>query len=162
EHVEDDGALAGVALVVEPEQYPLSLFAYPRLARGALASGWRGVQNLLRIDASLQRPHPKTPHHYLFVLGVLPEMQGRGVAGALGGAVVRGAAPAPSTRALTQPPPRLHGQLDAGGVSRASKIQDGEPCWLHPADAAAPGVIAGDVVEVFSDRGRCLAGVVVT
>ena len=32
---------------------------------------------------------------------------------------------------------------------------------MHPTDAAARGLVDGDVVRVFNDRGACLAGVVV-
>jgi biotin/methionine sulfoxide reductase len=32
---------------------------------------------------------------------------------------------------------------------------------MHPRDAAARGLSAGDVVRVFNDRGACLAGLVV-
>jgi biotin/methionine sulfoxide reductase len=35
-----------------------------------------------------------------------------------------------------------------------------EPIVLHPEDAAARGIQAGDVVRVFNDRGACLAGAV--
>ncbi|WP_305095205.1 molybdopterin-dependent oxidoreductase [Prescottella sp. R16] len=59
-----------------------------------------------------------------------------------------------------QPKTRLHGQLDHGAVSRASKIRGREPVRMHPADAAARGIGAGDVVRVFNDRGACLAGAV--
>lgn len=59
-----------------------------------------------------------------------------------------------------QPRTRLHGQLDHGGTSRASKIRGREPIRLHPADAADRGLAAGEVVRVFNDRGACLAGVV--
>lgn len=59
-----------------------------------------------------------------------------------------------------QPASRLHGQLDGGAVSQASKIQGREPIRMHPDDAAARGIAAGDVVRVFNDRGACLAGVV--
>ena len=61
-----------------------------------------------------------------------------------------------------QPRTRLHGQLDAGPVSRDSKIEGREPVWMHPDDAAARGLKDGDVVRVFNDRGACLAGLVVT
>ena len=61
-----------------------------------------------------------------------------------------------------QPTPRLHGQLDAGGHSQATKIQGREPIRIHPDDAAARGIADGDVVRVFNDRGACLAGAVVT
>ena len=61
-----------------------------------------------------------------------------------------------------QPRTRLHAQLDACGVSRASKIKGREPVWLNPDDAAARGIDAGDVVRVFNSRGELLAGAVVT
>ncbi|WP_083409265.1 molybdopterin guanine dinucleotide-containing S/N-oxide reductase [Mycolicibacterium rutilum] len=60
-----------------------------------------------------------------------------------------------------QPASRLHGQLDDGAVSRASKIQGREPIRMHPQDAAARGLTAGEVVRVYNDRGACLAGLVV-
>ena len=61
-----------------------------------------------------------------------------------------------------QPRTRLHGQNDPAGLSLASKIKGREPIWLHPSDAAAREVGAGDIVRVFNDRGETLAGVVVT
>jgi len=57
-----------------------------------------------------------------------------------------------------QPKSRLHSQLDPVGVSAASKIAGREPVRLNPADAAARGIETGDIVEIFNDRGRCLAG----
>ncbi|MFM1725657.1 molybdopterin guanine dinucleotide-containing S/N-oxide reductase [Rhodococcus sp. PAM 2766] len=59
-----------------------------------------------------------------------------------------------------QPRTRLHGQLDHGATSLASKIRGREPIRLHPDDAAERGLAAGDVVRVFNDRGACLAGAV--
>ena len=61
-----------------------------------------------------------------------------------------------------QPATRLHSQLDYGAYSQASKIQDREPIRLHPDDAAARGINAGDIVRVFNDRGACLAGAVLS
>jgi biotin/methionine sulfoxide reductase len=43
-------------------------------------------------------------------------------------------------------------------LSRASKIAGREPITLHPDDAKARGLAAGDIVRVFNDRGACLAG----
>ena len=57
-----------------------------------------------------------------------------------------------------QPMTRLHSQYDNGSVSRASKIAQREPVTLHPDDARARGIEAGDVVRIFNDRGACLAG----
>lgn len=61
-----------------------------------------------------------------------------------------------------QPRTRLHSQLDCGGVSQASKIRDREPAMMHPGDAAARGIAAGDVVRVFNVRGACLAGIILS
>ncbi len=60
-----------------------------------------------------------------------------------------------------QPATRLHSQLDIGAVSQDSKVQGREPIRIHPVDAEARGLVDGDVVRVFNDRGACLAGVVV-
>jgi len=59
-----------------------------------------------------------------------------------------------------QPASRLHGQLDAGAVSQDSKVAGREPIRMNPADARARGLLQGDIVRVFNDRGACLAGVV--
>lgn len=61
-----------------------------------------------------------------------------------------------------QPATRLHGQLDQGRVSLASKVAGREPILIGPADAAARGIETGDVVRIFNDRGACLGGAVVT
>ena len=58
-----------------------------------------------------------------------------------------------------QPTTKLHSQLDQGSVSRAAKINGRERITLHPQDAAARGVRAGDVVRVSNARGALLAGV---
>jgi biotin/methionine sulfoxide reductase len=61
-----------------------------------------------------------------------------------------------------QPAARLHSQLDFGAVSQAAKIADREPVRLHPQDAAARGIAAGDIVRIYNDRGACLAGAVLS
>jgi biotin/methionine sulfoxide reductase len=58
----------------------------------------------------------------------------------------------------SQPATRLHSQLDQGRVSLDSKIRGREPITLHPDAAAARGLVEGDIVRVFNDRGACLAG----
>src|SRR4051812_30356086 len=57
-----------------------------------------------------------------------------------------------------QPPARLHGQMDSGPVSRASKVPGREPIPMKPADADQRSLKNGDVVRVFNERGECLAG----
>ena len=58
-----------------------------------------------------------------------------------------------------QPATKLHSQYDQGPVSQAAKVAGREAIAMHPDDAAARGLAAGDVVRVFNDRGQCLAGV---
>lgn len=60
-----------------------------------------------------------------------------------------------------QPASRLHSQLDGGATSQQSKVAGREPIRMHPVDAAARGLVGGDVVRVFNDRGACLAGVII-
>ncbi|HEX4356036.1 MAG TPA: molybdopterin-dependent oxidoreductase [Pseudonocardia sp.] len=61
-----------------------------------------------------------------------------------------------------QPAARLHSQLDMGVHSQSSKVAGREPVRLHPEDAEARGIRAGQVVRVFNDRGSCLAGAVLS
>jgi biotin/methionine sulfoxide reductase len=61
-----------------------------------------------------------------------------------------------------QPHNKLHSQLDFSALSLADKVQGREPVWIHPTDAAARGIYDGDVVQIFNDRGACLAGARVT
>lgn len=61
-----------------------------------------------------------------------------------------------------QPRARLHGQMDNGVLSRASKINGREPARIHPDDAAARGIREGDVIRIFNDRGAVLAGAAIS
>ncbi|MFK7746210.1 MAG: molybdopterin-dependent oxidoreductase [Roseobacter sp.] len=61
-----------------------------------------------------------------------------------------------------QPATRLHSQFDNGDVSKSDKIKGREPVLINPHDAANRGIADGDIVELFNDRGRCLAGARVT
>jgi len=59
-----------------------------------------------------------------------------------------------------QPSTKLHSQYDVGSHSRGARIDEREPVRMHPDDAAARGIAAGDVVRIFNDRGACLAAAV--
>jgi biotin/methionine sulfoxide reductase len=46
--------------------------------------------------------------------------------------------------------------------SRSSEIAGREPCRINRVDATARGITDGDIVVVGNDRGKCLAGAVLT
>ena len=57
---------------------------------------------------------------------------------------------------------RMHSQLDCVNNRQRGKIEDREPVWLNPKDAASRKIESGDVVLVKSRRGAMLAGAIVT
>ena len=59
-----------------------------------------------------------------------------------------------------QPQRRLHGQLDHSPHSVAGKIDGREPVFLNREDAAERGIVHGQVVKIFNDRGSCLAAAI--
>jgi biotin/methionine sulfoxide reductase len=61
-----------------------------------------------------------------------------------------------------QPERRLHSQLDHSPHSRAGKVAGREPIYLNTLDAKQRGIESGDLVAVYNDRGRSLAGAIVT
>ncbi|SED86699.1 molybdopterin-dependent oxidoreductase [Rhodobacter sp. 24-YEA-8] len=61
-----------------------------------------------------------------------------------------------------QPDRKLHSQLDLGSYSREAKIRQREPARINPAEAARRGLVSGQVVRVWSERGACLAGLVIS
>ncbi|WP_343651313.1 molybdopterin-dependent oxidoreductase [Herbaspirillum sp.] len=61
-----------------------------------------------------------------------------------------------------QPRNKLHSQLDGSPLSAGGKIQGREPVYINASDAASRGIDHGDIVEVFNDRGRCLAAAVIS
>lgn len=64
---------------------------------------------------------------------------------------------APLHLVANQPAARLHSQLDFGVHSRQSKHKDREIVRLSAADAEIRGIMTGDIVRIFNDRGSCLA-----
>lgn len=57
------------------------------------------------------------------------------------------------------PDKRLHSQLCESEVLRNTYvIQDREPVYINPQDAAQRGIAHGDLVRVFNDRGQLVAG----
>lgn len=58
-----------------------------------------------------------------------------------------------------QPKRRLHSQYDVALHSREGKVGGREVMRMNPEDADARGLVAGDIVRIFNDRGSCLAAV---
>ncbi len=56
-----------------------------------------------------------------------------------------------------QPAGKLHSQWDHAPQSQHDKIEGRAVCSLHPQDAKARGLVAGDMVRVFNARGACMA-----
>lgn len=56
-----------------------------------------------------------------------------------------------------QPAHRLHSQLDPTPHSAAAKVEGREKVHANPADLARLGLAHGQIVELWNDRGRCLA-----
>jgi 2,4-dienoyl-CoA reductase-like NADH-dependent reductase (Old Yellow Enzyme family) len=61
-----------------------------------------------------------------------------------------------------QPACRLHSQLGASSDSLAGKVTGRESAYLSYADAEARRIRTGDLVELFNERGRLVAGAVIT
>ncbi|HTN32801.1 MAG TPA: molybdopterin-dependent oxidoreductase, partial [Marinobacter sp.] len=68
----------------------------------------------------------------------------------------------PLSVASNHPRGRLHSQLCGTAYRKTYTVQDREPCWIHPKDAAARGIKDGDVVRAFNDRGQILAGAIIS
>jgi biotin/methionine sulfoxide reductase len=61
-----------------------------------------------------------------------------------------------------QPKTRLHSQYDHGITSRKHKIKDRERARLNEKEAGRRGLVDGDVIRVYNERGACLAGLEVS
>lgn len=81
--VESEGRLAGASLSFSPGRFPPPISSFAFLAYGPITAGPRAALRYALADAYMRRIHLHEPHHYLFVLGVEPGMQGRGIGGAL-------------------------------------------------------------------------------
>lgn len=57
---------------------------------------------------------------------------------------------------------RLHSQLDNTALREVHEIGGREPIWINSVDAKARGIVEGDVVRVFNDRGSVLVGAFMT
>lgn len=60
-----------------------------------------------------------------------------------------------------QPKTRLHSQWDHGETSLDGKVDGREQVGMNPSDAEARGLVHGQLVRVFNDRGATLAAVAI-
>jgi ribosomal protein S18 acetylase RimI-like enzyme len=81
--VVDGERLVAAALVYPPGTYPLPIRTQLSIAGAVLASGLRAAYRFTRMAAHLQHVHTRTPHYYLFMIGVDPLEQGKGHGGRL-------------------------------------------------------------------------------
>jgi predicted N-acetyltransferase YhbS len=76
--------LFGAALWLPPGKWHLAPLAQLKLVPSMIAVVGGNLPRLMRVLNLIEKNHPKEPqHHYLAVLGVEPEFQGRGFGGAL-------------------------------------------------------------------------------
>ncbi len=83
EAVFDGDEPIAVSLSFAPEQYPFALGARALISAGPVTAGPRAAMRYARIGAYLERHHCTDPCWYLFMLGVAPDHQGRGLGGTL-------------------------------------------------------------------------------
>ena len=74
---------AGASLWAPPNEWNIGLLTQLRLAPKLLSVFGRRIFVTMKILGEMQARHPKTPHHYLAVVGTDPSQQGKGVGAAL-------------------------------------------------------------------------------
>jgi ribosomal protein S18 acetylase RimI-like enzyme len=79
ELIEDGDTVQAVALMFAPDQYPPPLGFQLRVAWPVLRMGFTRTRRFESMDRYMRRNHERTPHWYLWMLGVLPTQQGRGL-----------------------------------------------------------------------------------
>ena len=76
--------LQGGALWMPPGRWHISPLAQLRMLPGMVAVSGRGFLRFATVLRLIEKHHPREPeHYYLAVLGVEPELQGRGFGGAV-------------------------------------------------------------------------------
>ena len=77
--VVEAGHIAAVALAYAPGRWPASIVTQLIIARGPLTTGLRSTLRFARADRIMRKRHPHRPNWYLLMLGVEPELQGKGL-----------------------------------------------------------------------------------
>jgi ribosomal protein S18 acetylase RimI-like enzyme len=77
--IRHEGIVAGGFVVVPPGRYPIPGPGLERQLGCVIAQGVRSMDQWAKVAASLSCYHPKEPHWYLAVLGIVPGLQGHGL-----------------------------------------------------------------------------------
>jgi len=75
--------ILGVSIHFSSGSWPIGAGALPFQVRAGLGVGARGAYRYLVYEREIEPYHITEPHAYLFILGVEPELQGRGIGSAL-------------------------------------------------------------------------------
>jgi len=76
-----NGELAGISLAYPPGSYPFSLWTWLLNGMGGLFLGVKYTWRLALLDSVIRKKHIPEKHWYMFVLGVAPQLQGKGLGG---------------------------------------------------------------------------------
>lgn len=79
ELIEERQEVVAVSLMFGPRAYPPPFGFQLGTAWPVLRTGLKRTLRFERLDRYMRKSHPRTPHWYLWFLGVLPERQGRGL-----------------------------------------------------------------------------------
>jgi ribosomal protein S18 acetylase RimI-like enzyme len=74
---------SGAALWSPPGHWSLSLFTLARMGPRMLGALGSRTIPALRVLGAIDKPHPRTPHNYLRIIGCDPDRQGQGIGSAL-------------------------------------------------------------------------------
>ena len=69
----------GAAAWLGPNQKLAWSYTAANLWRVIRMGGLRGIWRMIRSGTITEREHPKTPHYYLFAIGVMPGNKGKGI-----------------------------------------------------------------------------------
>jgi ribosomal protein S18 acetylase RimI-like enzyme len=125
---------AGAALWTPPGRWDVGLRKTLAMGPSLLRSvGLSRARTMGAAANRVQRKHPSTPHFYLFAIGVDPDRQGRGIGGALLGAVLRrcDAERVPAyLEASTPNNRRLYERHGFRATEEVTMAPDAPPVWL--------------------------------
>lgn len=127
-----DGRLEGAAIAFDGADWPLRRRAVLFELGWLLVAGPGPVRRGSRDDEAMRAVHPSYPHHYLWILGVAPAHQGRGLGRALVAPLVEASERARVPLYLETATPEnlpFYGSLGFA-VQGEVTLPSGPPMWL--------------------------------